>query len=90
MKCAWIHDFRTDCLLFQAGGGGDCTPLAVPATLRRAQRLGLEELCLIDVGAERLYVYGIILLTDVAVEGAEAGLPGLLELLNAGLPGIFG
>jgi len=42
------------------GGGGVRTPLAVAATLRRAQRLGLEELCLMDVDAERLHIFGAL------------------------------
>ena len=42
------------------GGGGVRTPLAVAATLRRAQRLGLEELCLMDVDAERLHMFGVL------------------------------
>lgn len=42
------------------GGGGVRTPLAVAATLRRAQRLGLDEVCLIDVDAERLRIFGAL------------------------------
>lgn len=42
------------------GGGSVRTPLAVAATLRRAQRIGLEELCLIDVDLERLHIFGVL------------------------------
>ncbi len=42
------------------GAGGVRTPLAVAATLRRAQRIGLEELCLMDVDAERLRTFGAL------------------------------
>ena len=33
---------------------------------------------------------GVLLLTDVDVAGAEAGLPGVFEILKVGLPAIFG
>lgn len=42
------------------GGGSVRTPLAVAATLRRAQRIGLEELCLMDVDVERLHIFGVL------------------------------
>jgi 6-phospho-beta-glucosidase len=42
------------------GGGGIRTPLAVVATLRRASRIGLEELCLMDTDAERLHIFGTL------------------------------
>ncbi len=40
------------------GGGGVRSPLFVLSTLRRAQRLGLVELCLMDVDARKLAVFG--------------------------------
>ncbi len=42
------------------GGGGVRTPLAVAATLRRAQQVGLEEICLMDIDAERLRLFGAL------------------------------
>jgi 6-phospho-beta-glucosidase len=36
------------------GGGGVRSPLFVAATLRRAQQIGLEELCLMDIDARKL------------------------------------
>jgi len=38
------------------GGGGVRAPLFVASALRRAQRLGIEELCLMDVDAEKLRI----------------------------------
>jgi len=40
------------------GGGGVRAPLFVASALRRAQRLGIEELCLMDVDAEKLQIVG--------------------------------
>src|SRR5919109_4085328 len=40
------------------GGGGVRAPLFVAAALRRAERVGLEELCLMDVDAEKLAIFG--------------------------------
>jgi len=40
------------------GGGGVRTPLAIPPILRRAERLGLEELCLMDIDGEKLRLIG--------------------------------
>jgi 6-phospho-beta-glucosidase len=42
------------------GGGGIRTPLAVAAALRRASRIGLEELCLMDTDTERLHIFGTL------------------------------
>lgn len=42
------------------GGGGVRTPLVVGSALRRATRIGLEELCLMDVDAERLRIFGAL------------------------------
>jgi len=40
------------------GGGGVRAPLFVSAALRRAARLGLDELCLMDIDRERLEIIG--------------------------------
>jgi 6-phospho-beta-glucosidase len=40
------------------GGGGVRGPLFVASALRRAERVGLEELCLMDVDAEKLAILG--------------------------------
>lgn len=42
------------------GGGSVRTPLVVASALRRAQRIGLEELCLMDVDLGRLRVFGAL------------------------------
>jgi 6-phospho-beta-glucosidase len=42
------------------GGGGVRTPLFVASALRRAAHIGLEELCLMDVDAERLSIFGAL------------------------------
>jgi 6-phospho-beta-glucosidase len=40
------------------GGGGVRAPLFVAAALRRAERVGLDEICLMDVDGERLAIFG--------------------------------
>jgi 6-phospho-beta-glucosidase len=40
------------------GGGGVRSPLFVASALRRAERVGLEELCLMDIDAEKLAIFG--------------------------------
>jgi 6-phospho-beta-glucosidase len=40
------------------GGGGVRAPLFVASALRRAERVGLEELCLMDTNAEKLAIFG--------------------------------
>ncbi len=40
------------------GGGGVRAPLFVASALRRAERVGLEELCLMDIDAEKLSIFG--------------------------------
>ncbi len=40
------------------GGGGVRSPLFVYAVLRRAGRIGLSELCLMDNDAHRLALFG--------------------------------
>jgi 6-phospho-beta-glucosidase len=42
------------------GGGGVRSPLLVSAVLRRAARLGLDELCLMDTDAEKLHLTGAL------------------------------
>ena len=42
------------------GGGGVRSPLLVSSTLKRAQRLHLDELCLMDIDAEKLAVSGVL------------------------------
>lgn len=42
------------------GGGGVRAPLFVAATLRRAERIGLDELCLMDLDQEKLDLLGPI------------------------------
>jgi alpha-galactosidase/6-phospho-beta-glucosidase family protein len=42
------------------GGGGVRAPLFVASALRRAERVGLEELCLMDIDAEKLAIFGEI------------------------------
>lgn len=46
--------------LTMIGGGGVRTPLAIPPILRRADRLGLEELCLMDINETKLQIFGIL------------------------------
>lgn len=40
------------------GGGGVRAPLFVSSALRRAERIGLDELCLMDIDAEKLELFG--------------------------------
>jgi 6-phospho-beta-glucosidase len=40
------------------GGGGVRGPLFVASALRRAERVGLDEICLMDVDAEKLAIFG--------------------------------
>jgi 6-phospho-beta-glucosidase len=40
------------------GGGGVRAPLFVASALRRAERVRLEELCLMDIDAEKLAIFG--------------------------------
>ena len=42
------------------GGGGVRSPLFVASALRRAERVGLEELCLQDIDPEKLQVFGAL------------------------------
>ncbi len=42
------------------GGGGVRSPLFVASALRRAERAGLEELCLQDIDADKLAVFGAL------------------------------
>jgi 6-phospho-beta-glucosidase len=42
------------------GGGGVRTPLLINSILRRAERLKLEELCLMDIHAEKLQIIGAL------------------------------
>jgi 6-phospho-beta-glucosidase len=42
------------------GGGGVRSPLFVASALRRAERVGLEELCLQDIDPEKLAVFGAL------------------------------
>ncbi|HEY3227566.1 MAG TPA: hypothetical protein VGJ87_00005 [Roseiflexaceae bacterium] len=42
------------------GGGGVRSPLFVDSALRRAERVGLEELCLMDNDAEKLALFGAL------------------------------
>lgn len=42
------------------GGGGVRAPLFVASALRRAERVGLEELCLMDTDAEKLAMFGAL------------------------------
>jgi 6-phospho-beta-glucosidase len=40
------------------GGGGVRAPLFVASALRRAERVGLDEICLMDADAEKLAIFG--------------------------------
>lgn len=40
------------------GGGGVRTPRLIPSLLRRAERLGLREVCLMDIDTEKLHLIG--------------------------------
>jgi 6-phospho-beta-glucosidase len=51
------------------GGGGVRSPIFVGFTLRRAERLGLDEICLMDVDEEKLRIFGTL-------SRAVAGLAG--------------
>jgi 6-phospho-beta-glucosidase len=42
------------------GGGGVRSPLFVASALRRAERVNLEELCLMDVDGEKLAIFGAL------------------------------
>ncbi len=46
-------------------GSGVRTPLAIPPILRRADSIGLQELCLMDIDAEKLGIFSV-LARDVA------------------------
>src|SRR5438128_11259149 len=41
-------------------GGGVRSPLFVASALRRAERVGLEELCLQDIDPDKLQVFGAL------------------------------
>jgi 6-phospho-beta-glucosidase len=51
--------------LTMIGGGGIRTPLAILPVIRRAERLGLKELCLMDINETKLQIFGM-LACDVA------------------------
>ena len=53
------------------GGGGVRSPLLVSAVLRRAARLGLDELCLMDIDAEKLQFIGAM----AGYQAAQASSP---------------
>jgi 6-phospho-beta-glucosidase len=42
------------------GGGGVRAPLFVASALRRADRIGLDEICLMDIDAEKLAIFGAL------------------------------
>ena len=42
------------------GGGGVRSPLMVMSVLRRAQRLDVTELCLMDIDARKLAIFGAL------------------------------
>ncbi|HEX3049750.1 MAG TPA: hypothetical protein VHP83_03770 [Aggregatilineaceae bacterium] len=42
------------------GGGGVRTPLVIASAVRRAERLGLSELCLMDINGEKLEMIGAL------------------------------
>ena len=42
------------------GGGGVRSPLFVASALRRAERVGLEELCLQDINPDKLAIFGAL------------------------------
>jgi 6-phospho-beta-glucosidase len=42
------------------GGGGVRAPLFVASALRRAERIGLDEICLMDIDADKLSVFGAL------------------------------
>jgi len=46
--------------LTMIGGGGVRTPLAILPILRRTSRLGLEELCLMDINETKLQIFGAL------------------------------
>lgn len=51
------------------GGGGVRAPLFVASTLRRANLIGLAEICLLDINAEKLRMMGSICRHIVETEG---------------------
>ncbi len=51
------------------GGGGIRTPLAIPPILRRAERLGITELSLMDINEEKLRFFGSLSREQIRLEG---------------------
>lgn len=65
------------------GGGGVRTPLAVSATLRRAERIGLEELCLLDTDAERLRIFHALSRQAASTAGSSVRITATTEAREA-------
>ena len=60
------------------GGGGVRSPLFVASALRRAERVGLEELCLMDTDAQKLAIFGEL---DTP-EGVKANVRAIEQIMN--------
>jgi 6-phospho-beta-glucosidase len=54
------------------GGGGVRAPLFVASALRRAQRIHLDELCLMDIDAEKLRIFGGLSQAAARMLGSDA------------------
>lgn len=65
------------------GGGGVRTPLVVASALRRAHRIGLEELCLMDVDAERLHIFGALSQQVASAAGSDVRITKTTEARTA-------
>lgn len=52
------------------GGGGIRTPMFISAAVRRAQRMGLDEICLMDIDGKRLSIIGELCQYLVHKEGS--------------------
>ena len=53
------------------GGGGVRAPLFVASALRRAARIGLDEICLMDIDAEKLGVFSALCREVVRLAGSD-------------------
>ncbi len=61
------------------GGGGVRTPLAVPPILRRAAQMGLDELCLMDIDAEKLRIFSALARQVARSQGSALRITATVE-----------
>jgi 6-phospho-beta-glucosidase len=65
------------------GGGGVRTPLLINSILRRAERLKLEELCLMDIQADQLHVIGTLVKKLVSQAGSAVRVTATTQVQEA-------